>query len=355
MKKKTKENSFLLILLFICILGACKNEKPHSVLDLFSESRLLSQKKSNIPDDSLAVIEGLVCDEENLIVYDLHSGESYTLFDKNTGAYITRFETIGQGPDEIPAGCYGYLRNKKFSVFDDQIGLVMKYSLDSLRNNSMVKHPVRLAKYKISDARISRLIAINDSTFLGAGTYNSKYQYLLFDKNSKILDYGINVYNASDDAFNMYTKYLANQGDLVMQPGKNVFAYSVNFSSNLDIVEIVGQKIKLIKSLRFADPLYKPMSDGIYQSVDLTENSSVGYINLSATSKYIYALYSDKKFFEKGRKSNVILVFDWDGNAIQKYILDTDAYYIAVDDTNQTVYAAVKNAEGGWSIVNYAI
>ncbi len=90
------------------------------------------------------------------------------------------------------------------------------------------------------------------------------------------------------------------------------------------------------------------MSDGIYQSVDLTENSSVGYINLSATSKYIYALYSDKKFFEKGRKSNVILVFDWDGNAIQKYILDTDAYYIAVDDTNQTVYAAVKNAEGGW-------
>ena len=47
------------------------------------------------------VIEGLVCDEENLIVYDLHSGESYTLFDKNTGAYITRFGTIGQGPDEI--------------------------------------------------------------------------------------------------------------------------------------------------------------------------------------------------------------------------------------------------------------
>lgn len=355
MKKKIKENSFLLMILFICILGACKNEKPHSVLNLFSESQRLSQKESNIPEDSLATIEGLVCDEENLVVYDLHSGDSYTLFDKNTGAYITRFGTIGQGPDEIPAGCYGYLRNKKFSVFDDQIRIVMKYSLDSLRNNNMVKHPVCLAKYEIPDARISRLIAIDDSTFFGAGTYKSQYQYLLFDKSSKIIDYGVNVYNASDDAFNMYTKYLANQGDLVIQPGKNVFACSVNFSSNLDIVEIVDQKIELIKSLRFADPLYKPMSDGIYQSVDLTENSQVGYINLSATSKYIYALYSDKKLYENGRKSNVILAFDWDGNAVKKYILDTDAYYIAVDNTDQTVYAAVKNADGGWSIVNYAI
>lgn len=355
MKKKIKENSFLLMLLFICILGACKNEKPHSVSNLFSESQRLSQKESNIPEDSLATIEGLVCDEENLVVYDLHSGDSYTLFDKNTGAYITRFGTIGQGPDEIPAGCYGYLRNKKFSVFDDQMRIVVKYSLDSLRNNNMVKHSVCLAKYEIPDARISRLIAIDDSTFFGAGTYKSQYQYLLFDKNSKIIDYGVNVYNASDDAFNMYTKYLANQGDLVMQPGKNVFACSVNFSSNLDIVEIVDRKIELIKSLRFADPLYKPMSDGIYQSVDLTENSQVGYINLSATSKYIYALYSDKKLYENGRKSNVVLVFDWDGNAVKKYTLDTDAYYIAVDNTDQTVYAAVKNADGGWSIVNYAI
>lgn len=46
-KKEAKKNSFLFMLLFVCILGACKNEKPHSVLDIFSESRLLSQKKSN--------------------------------------------------------------------------------------------------------------------------------------------------------------------------------------------------------------------------------------------------------------------------------------------------------------------
>ncbi|MCD8184481.1 MAG: TolB-like 6-bladed beta-propeller domain-containing protein [Bacteroides sp.] len=347
MVRKTKEKSILLMLLFVCILGACKNEKKHSVLSLFSEEQLLSQKESNIHEDSLAMIEGLICDEENLIAYDLHSGDSYTLFDIKTGSYITRFGTIGQGPDEIPSGCYGYLLKKNFSVFNDQMRIVMKYSLDSLRNNSMAKNPVCLAKYDISDAQISRLIAIDNNTFFCAGTYKSQYQYLLFDKNSKILDYGINVYNASDSTFNMYTRFLANQGDLVMQPGKSVFAYSVNFSSNLDIIEVVDGKIKLIKSLRLADPICKPASNGVYQSVGMTENSQVGYINLSATSKYIYALYSDKKIYEHGRKSNVVLAYDWNGNAVKKYILNADAYYIAIDAVDQTIYAAVKNAEGG--------
>lgn len=353
-----KNKSFLFLLLFICVFGACKDEKYHSVLDMFSDSQKLSSKgECKIEEDSLALIEGLTCDEENLIVYDLHSGDSYTLFDMKTGAYITRFGTIGQGPEEIPSGCYGYLLRKCFSVFDDQARIVMKYNLDSLRNTGMKKSPIRLTKYNIPEAQISRLIAIDDSTFFCAGTYKNRYQYLLFDKDNKILDYGIDVYNASDSTFNMYTKFLANQGDLVMQPGKKVFAYSVNFSSNLDIVEIVSGKIKLIKALRFGAPIYNPTveGNGMYQSVNLTENSQVGYINLSATSKYIYALYSDEKIYESGRKSNVVLVFDWNGNAVKKYTLDTEAYYITVDEADQKMFTAVKNLNDGWNIICYIL
>lgn len=352
------KKSFLFVLLLMCILGACRDRKPHSVLDLFSESQQLFQKRENlIKDEFLASIEGMTCDEDYLIVYDLHSGDSYTLFDKKTGAYITRFGTIGQGPGEIPLGCYGYLWEKCFSVFDDQARIVMKYKLDSLHNGRMGKNPMCLTEYDISDSQLSRLIAIDDSVFFGAGTYKSRYQYLLFDKNNNVLDYGIDIYNASDEAFNLYTKFLSNQGDLVMQPGKNIFAYSLNFSSNLDIVENADGKIKLKKSLRFGNPIYKPVTEGggLYQGVDMTEDTQVGYINLSATTKYIYALYSDKKIYENGRKSNLVLAFDWEGNAIRKYLLDVEAYYITVDEVGQMMFAAVKNTEGGWSIVSYAL
>ena len=92
---------------------------------------------------------------------------------EKTGAYITRFGTIGQGPGEIPAGCYGYMLNKCFSVFDNQTRVVMKYKLDALRSDKTDgENPVRLTKYDIPDSQISRLIAIDDSTFLALAHTN---------------------------------------------------------------------------------------------------------------------------------------------------------------------------------------
>ena len=320
----------LLLLLSMCILGGCEKEKSHTVLGLFSESQSLSQKKDfYVNEDSIAIIEGLSCDGKNLIVNDYHSGCCYTLFDKKSGEYIARF---------------------------DQTRIVMKYSLDSLRNSRKKDgSPVRLAQYKIPEAQISKLIAIDDTTFLCAGTYKSRYQYLLFNKNDSVLDYGVDVYNAADSAFQTYTRYLSNQGNLVMNPEKHTFAGSINFSSNIDFFEIVNNKIELIKSLRLGDPINKPVNEeGIYY-VDLTENTQTGYIDLSATSKYVYALYSDKEMYENNRKSDTVLVFDWDGNPIKKYSLDTDAYYIAVGSTQQSLFAAVKNSSSGWKIICYAL
>ena len=70
----------LLLLLSMCILGGCEKEKSHTVLELFSESQSLSQKKDfYVNEDSIAIIEGLSCDGKNLIVNDYHSGCCYTL------------------------------------------------------------------------------------------------------------------------------------------------------------------------------------------------------------------------------------------------------------------------------------
>lgn len=349
------------LLLYICVLGACKEEKPHTVLELFSESQLLSKKKEfTINEDSLARVEGLVCEGENLIVYDRHLGNSYTLFDVASGKFIAPFGSIGQGPTEIPLSCYGYLLRRCFSIFNDQTGIVMKYNLDSLRNGKVNADPVCLTRYHIPDAQISRLIAIDDSTFIGAGTYKSRYQYLLFDKNDNVIDYGVDVYNVADSSFNAYTKYLANQGDLIMHPEKKIFAYSVNFSSNIDFFKIENNKIKIVESLRLGDPICEPIAESVAggsmcYSVNRTENSQVGYIYLSATAKYVYALYSDKKLNENGWKSNIVLVFDWAGNPVKKYILDADAHYMAVDEERQSLFAAIKNGDGGWNIVCYAL
>lgn len=356
MKKQVNKIILLFGILCLCVLGACKDEKQRMALGLFSKSQTLSQKEYTIDEDSLAVVEGIICDGENLVIYDFHSGNSYTLFDEKTGEYITRFGAIGEGPGEILLGCFGNLSRKNFSVFNDQARFVMKYCLDSLRYGED-NLAACLTKYDILDADISKLIPIDDSTFVGAGLYKSRYQYLLFDKNNKVLDYGIDIYNAEDEDFNIYTLFLSNQGELVMHPQKKLFAYSVRFSANIDFFEIVDNRIKLIKSLRLGNPILKSVVEGggLIHSADVTENTLLGYINLSATAKYVYALYSEKKVYESARKSTVVLAYDWEGNPVKKYVLDTEAYYIAVDEDRQCLFAAIKNAENGWSIICYSL
>ncbi len=352
----TKTNHLFLLFLFLntWLWTACTEEKPQTVLELFPEDIQLSQKKEyNINEDSLAIIEGLTCDGENLIVYDFHSGESYTLFDEKSGEYIAHFGRIGQGPTEILIGSYGYLFRKCFTVFSDQSRAVMKYNLDSLRNGKT--DATLLTRYDIPDMQVSRLITIDDSTFVGMGTYKSRYQYFLFNKHNKVLSCGADVYNAADSAFEKYTKFLSNQGDLVMHPRKKVFASSLNFSSNIDFFEIANHKIHLIKSLRLGNPIFKPVNGGRFFYVDSTEDTQTGYIHLSATANYVYALYSDKKLDGSYRKSNVVLVFDWEGNPVKKYVLDKDAHYIAVDDEQKSMFAAVVDSEGGWTVICYRL
>ena len=149
---------------------------------------------------------------------------------------------------------------------------------------------------------------------------------MLFDKHDKVLSYGVDIYNSSDETFNVYTKFLSNQGVLVMHPNKKLFAYSLNFSSNMDFFQVKNEKIQLIKSLRLGNPDYYSAVEGNMFSADLTEESIIGYIDVSATSDGVYALYSDGKAYESGRRSNVVLAFDWEGNPVKKYILDTDVY-----------------------------
>lgn len=338
---------------------ACTESKhPAGVLDLFPEPVSLDRKvDAFVPEDSLAVVEGLVCEGKNLVVYDFCMETSYTLFDACSGEYITRFGRIGQGPGEILAGCYGSLVGGHFTVFSNQSHVVMDYDLDSLRVRGEAYVPVRLIRYDLEGAQLSRLSHLGAGRFLGAGVYQPGLQYVLFDKNNQVLDAAVDVYNAADPAFNQYTKYLSNQGDLATHPDGCRLAYSLNFSSNIDFLEVKDGSIRLLNSLRLGNPAYQPetSSDGRMNSANLTSHSVWGYINICATRNYVYALYTEKAIGESGRRSSTVLVYDWQGEPVKRYSLDAEVYAIAVDSEDRRLFASLKDADGDWNIALYEL
>lgn len=119
----TKLNLSLFLFFCLCLLGSCVQDREDVLLSQFTVSEFLSAgNMCTINEDSLALVEGMICDDENLIVYDFHSGSCYTLFDKDSGRYITRFGTIGQGPAEIPSPCLGYLSENVFPCLVINLG-----------------------------------------------------------------------------------------------------------------------------------------------------------------------------------------------------------------------------------------
>jgi hypothetical protein len=104
------------------ILCSCK-KKTIALNELLCDI-YLSEIEYNIDQEELAKVEGIQCNDSSLIVFDYHSGESYTLFDVNTAQCYGRFGQIGQGPDEIMLGCPGILSKDVFYIFFNPTGFV---------------------------------------------------------------------------------------------------------------------------------------------------------------------------------------------------------------------------------------
>ncbi|MDR1379884.1 MAG: TolB-like 6-bladed beta-propeller domain-containing protein [Tannerella sp.] len=339
------------IFVLLCVM-LCSCKKNPGLTDRFPHEISLSEIGYSIDPEELALVEGIQCNDSSLIIFDYHSGKSFTLLDLETGRYRGRFGQIGQGPGEISLGCYGIVEQNMFHIFFHPTGLLAKYDMDSLRHNIDFR-PSVLTKYDIPDAAFSQIHPISDSIFLGAGVCHSEYQYTLFDKRNSILNAGIEIYNARYFNFNTPNKFLSNQGRLRKHPGSNRFVYTLNYSANIDFFEVTdGNRIEAINLLRQGNPRYNPVQNGKMSMVVPDLNSSFGYIDVSVSTDYVYALYTDRKVTEPC-SSDIVLIYDWQGNPVKKYRLNREAYYITTNEKLNRLFAAVKNEDGGWDITSY--
>lgn len=346
-----KQRLFFLLFIYGTLCSCTK--KSDSKLISSKEVQLLETSFS-INKDSIGRIEGIQCNDSLLLIWDFHSGKSFTLFNTHTENCYGRFGRIGQGPAEIPAGSGGYICDNKYKIFNCSIGFIAQYNIDSLSKNIDTEPEVLSRRVFTDDIFFSAVVPINDSIYLGAGVYESKNQYTLFNNKDKVLDSNVLIYNAFNNLFDKSHKILSNQGRLTKAPNSDKYAFFLNNSSNIDFIEVVDNKINILKLLRERDPSYTPVQQGEMKAVYPDINSSIGYIDVSSGKNFVYALYTEKKL-DQARCSDIIYVFDWKGNPIKKYKLEKEAYFITVNEANNLLYTAIREEDGGWNINSYDI
>lgn len=308
--------------------------------------------KENLPiaTENVGLLEGLYCDSAYIVALDFRDDKSYSLFSTKTGKLLSRFGEIGKGHMEIPIGCEGSIYENSFVIFDDETRFVAAYNLLVDSVNSKCD---RIHQYKIDGAQLSQIIPLDNNTFVGMGTYKDCYQYFLFDKFNKVLDFAYEIYNASDNKFNTFGKFLSNQGKLVKHPKEAKFVGATKQSTNIDFFSAENEKIKKIKSLRIGNPSFTQTEVMGMSRIIPTDASINGFIDLCASDNYVFALYSEDKLKVSSYRSNIILVFDWDGNEICKIDMNRYIYYIAV--WKSTLYTVEKDEKGRHIIKKYEL
>ncbi|MCD7936397.1 MAG: TolB-like 6-bladed beta-propeller domain-containing protein [Tannerellaceae bacterium] len=334
---------------------ACKQPEK-KVTSLFPVEVSLQEIPYSIDENELARIEGIQCNDSCLLVFDYHSGESFSLFNIVTGECIGRFGTIGDGPGELLPGYTGSLIQDKFYIYHAAIQSILKY--ENITPSFNIKSsPETLLKYDFplfSEVYFSKLIPLNDSVVFAGGFYSPGYQYMLFDNQNEMIDYNVDVYNLSDSFPTVYHKMLANQGEGRKHPFEDKYAYITKYSSNIDFIDIKDNRINPVKLIRERSPKFVPWQDGTRVAMHPAMDCPIGYIDIAVSSKYVYGLHTEKDITNP-YCSDIILVYDWEGNRIRKCKLNKEAYFITINERLNKLYAAVREEDGGWHITSYEI
>lgn len=144
---------------------------------------------------------------------------------------------------------------------------------------------------------------------------------------------------------------LVDQAKFYSHPYKNIVAYFNSQSATMGLLHIENETITM-KEHSWWKSKGKEISNGKFRGTIQGKDAKNGFITATVSEKYVYSLYSGKIFdhrsietLTKAFFSRYVYVHDWEGNPVKRFKLDQEVRSIAIDDKNNTLYAA--SFEGG--------
>jgi hypothetical protein len=163
-------------------------------------------------------------------------------------------------------------------------------------------------------------------------------------KDKGLSDYGNTVLYASDFVLNDDGSMLA------------MATYNADMIDIFDISDIQSVPKSVWSYKDFLPHDFFVFDNGGVMMGGFTDESRKGYHDLTASQKYVYALFSGRK--QKGKDyyyGNIIRVANWNGTKRFELHTDVDIKRITVSSDDKKIYAISKDEEDGPVIVSFDI
>ncbi len=128
---------------------------------------------------------------------------------------------------------------------------------------------------------------------------------------------------------------------LRIRPDERSFVCADMYSGGIDFCSVDNGSITLVKRVCFHTPDIQVRGKENPKIV-YTKNNRMGFSDITVSEDRVYALYSGKTYNQSGKDfytCNELLVFDWDGNLLNTYMLDKSAVGVSYDEGENVLYA----------------
>jgi hypothetical protein len=251
----------------------------------------------------------------------------------------------GKVPGEYYTGnLIGRVDDSRYFQTFDVLNKMHTYNLDSLLDYEGYKPVKTMDNKPLRD--FMNIARLSDSLYVGLGLFEHGMIGVIRNNqfDNAVMNFPIKKEHETLPANLLGIAY---QGDIKSHPHKPMFCIGFARGSIFQVYSVKNNKITRKYELITELPDIEHVKSNNAQTLVAGRETQYGYMHITVTGEYIFALYSGK--FEKGKASPYypknLLVFDWKGNPVKYFILDQGISVITVDQNNRYGYGVNRNAE----------
>ncbi len=348
-------NKIFLLTIIFCVIG-CRNSSnntPFKSVYNISSSILVQGEKLYDPWDIVLI--------DSLIIIANQKGEPLIEVYDVSGKLIQNFLTKGKGPEEILM--VGGLQqriggNKQLLVYDLFQKKFLQYDLADISSIMIDKPTIALSYYR----QHTDTLVLFDKLILGnqwiiGESRSLKGRIALMNMDGSLIKYTgdyppeINPKLGDYENANLYASGIALNSD-----GSRM-ALATYAAGLIDLYEISSNSVKPLWSYKEFVPNHLEIIEmGEVVRAAFTKKSRYGYPDITASDRFVYALFSGKKFEEPNYSfGKTIRCISWDLSVDFELHTDVNVNRISVSKDDKTIYAIAMSDDTEPEIVSFDI
>lgn len=338
-----KTSKILFVFILVATLFSCEKYDPvYQNKDItfygkndFKRTSKLNGEKLQIKNDSTILPRGIDIVGDYIIIADSKGAKPIRLINKLTYEYVGGYGKRGQGPNEIESSPVIYSKdNTSFIIHDRSRKQIVGYTIESLLEEDK---PIFVQKIEKPEACFSINMIDNNIYYIDYyGFENRIHKYDTVTKKTK--GYGSLLFK--DNALKDETFAEACLARTAHNKDKIVTAYAL--APFFEIFDMQTKQWKSILTIDKFPPIYQEISvSNDFKTFSyVPDKTKEAFLAVDMSDTYIYLLYSgeiqniDQNGWVNGSK---LLVFDYDGNPIDYYELDTPIFTFKVVDDHSII------------------